>query len=199
MNDPVNTPSNPTPAAESPSPSRRRRRGLRVALGVLLLGGVFVAGSAFADRGRHHSPEAARDRASWMVEKMMDRIDGTDEQVVAFEAIVDQHFEAAMVFKKEGGELRMKFAQALLADKVYGRQVEALRKQAIAFADRVSVRGVEALVQASAALTPDGWRSNSPATSLPDRTMVPGQTRVARFSTARRATSSNSTPWWRIS
>ncbi|MBT9555144.1 MAG: periplasmic heavy metal sensor [Myxococcales bacterium] len=153
MNDPVNA----TPATSDvakPPPSRRRRRTLRVALGVLLLGGVFVAGSAFADRGRHHSPEAARDRASWMVEKMLDRIDGTDEQIAAMEAIVDQHFEAAMAFKKEGGELRMKFAQALLADNVDRRQVEALRKQALDFADRVSARGIEALTQASATLTP---------------------------------------------
>ena len=141
------------PATPAVSPARRRRL-LRITAAFLVIGGIFAAGSAFADRHWRHGPEADRDRVSFMLEHLNDRIDGTDEQLVAFEKIVDQHFAAATVLRKEGRELKMKLAETLLADKVDARQVEVLRKQLVSMVDRASVTASQAAQQAASVLTP---------------------------------------------
>jgi Spy/CpxP family protein refolding chaperone len=144
----------PAPSAPTHKRSRRARRLFGLVL-LLVVGGSLAATSAFADRRGGHSPEAMRGRASWAIDKMIGRIDGTDAQGKALEAIVDKHFEQAMAFRTEGRALRAKLAEALLADTVDGVKVEALRKELVALVDRGSLVVTQALTEASGTLTPE--------------------------------------------
>ncbi len=149
------TPKAPETPSTTPSrcpEGRRRRRGGRALVALLVLVGVFMAGQAFAGR-RNPSDEAIRDRVSWALEKGLDRIDGTDEQLAALETIVDAHFPTALTLRKEARELRMKLAEAILSETPDKAAIEGLRKQLVGLFDRATLELSTAVEEGTGVLT----------------------------------------------
>ena len=148
------SPSDANNTALRQSGPRRGRHLARPAIVLTLTVAVLAAGTAFAAHHWPRGPEADRDRLSFLVEHVVDRIDGTDEQQTAFEAIIDRHFAELSAVHKEAREMKMKLAEALLAERPDAVQIETLRKKVVALVDRASVTLSKALREASGVLTP---------------------------------------------
>lgn len=140
---------------------RRRRWGKRVLLsvGILLgLGGVAIA----AGPGLHHqhprTPEEAKAHVDGMIDHMIGKVGGTEEQRAKLKGIAEQTVPRMAALHTEGRDLKNEVRDLLTADKIDRDALEAARKDAIDLADRGSKLVVTAVADAAEALTPEQRR-----------------------------------------
>jgi protein CpxP len=156
----------PEAAPQSPRRARRWRGALA---GVLLLGvgavGGYTAGSmqgpwwilSAAAHG-HFNPARMEKRIDHRVDRMLDRVDATQEQRDKVSGIVKSAFGDVTNLGVKPWETREKFINLLRADTIDPAAFEALRAQQISSADAASKRIVQAMTEAAQVLTPQQRR-----------------------------------------
>ncbi len=128
------------------------RRAALVACVILAAG--IVAGCA---RHRHEgakTPEEFRARFAKITERALKKVDATEDQKAKIRPIADDLAGALYGFREEHRAIRSRFLKAFEADTVDPAEVAKIREDALALADRASKTVTEALVKASAVLTP---------------------------------------------
>ncbi len=157
----------PEPAAPQ---TRKRRRWRGVLVGALLLGvGVasgFAAGTVngmpfwmmHAAVGHGLSPERVHKRIDRRVERVLDRVDASEEQQDKVAGIIKGAFNDLTALGIKPWETREKALALFRADTIDPAALEAMRAEHIAMADTASKRVVQALTEAAQVLTPDQRR-----------------------------------------
>ena len=132
--------------------SRPRRRWLIVGLVVSL---SLVTMSAWAFGGRHGHGEG-RDFQAFMLNRMLDRVDASDEQRAQITAIVESAHEE-MRAQREGRreEIHDRAVAVLTAESVDAQALEALRIDLREQMDQGTVRISQALVEVANVLDQD--------------------------------------------
>ncbi|HUU72155.1 MAG TPA: periplasmic heavy metal sensor [Burkholderiales bacterium] len=134
-------------------------------VGTLLAGGV----GAFAQHHPHagfwkagcsqrhamHDPGVMRERADFMVEYTLKRIDATEEQRTQVKSIVQGAIEDLMQLRAEHQTNRREMIAALIEPSVDRAELDRIRDAEMALMDRGSQRIVTALADAADALTPE--------------------------------------------
>lgn len=144
----------------------RRPRGGRALLGLLALGGALGLGAtAFATtqdgpgaraHGWHAGPvtlEDVRERVAWGAERALDRVDATPEQRVEVEAILDDALPEGVALRADGRALKADLRDALLQPQVDPAEVESIRQEGLALADRASAHALGVVVELAQTLT----------------------------------------------
>ena len=129
-----------------------RRQALLIACAILASG--VVAGCA-----RHHpryakTPEEFREGFDKATQRVLKKVDATDDQKARIKPIADDLAMALSGFREEHKALRSRFVKALEADKVDPAEVEKIRADALALADKATAKMAEAIVKASDILSP---------------------------------------------
>ncbi len=141
-----------------------RRGGIRRPFrDVALLACALLAATAVAGCGRHHhrgakTPEAFRERFAKFTERALKKADATDDQKAKIRPIADDLATALYGFREEHRAIQRRFVSAFEAEKVDPEEVAKIRVDALALADRASRKVTDALVKASAVLSPDQRR-----------------------------------------
>jgi Spy/CpxP family protein refolding chaperone len=156
-----------TPEREGASPdepvrgSCRRPRGRKILFGLLVgvLGAFLVLPFAFARAGfggcEPKSPEQAKEKASFVADKLLDRVDATDAQRDEVDALIDEIIPDLFAMKKDGRALKERIHEALMAEPVNAEELESLRQEAMAMADKASKKATESVLRISEILTPE--------------------------------------------
>ena len=134
-----------------------KKRGLIV--GLLAAGAVVVGvgvaasqpwgGSGFGPRGAFMNM-----RAEWGVNRMLDRVDATQDQKDKVTAIVKSALSDLEPLRAGRATFRDEAARLMKADKIDRAEIEKFRAQRIAQADAASKRVTQALADAADVLTP---------------------------------------------
>ena len=130
-----------------------------------LAGSIAMGASvqAFAHgQGRHHGgSQAAMDPAKMdqriesMVQRMLGRVNATEEQRTKVTAIAKQAAADLRTLRGTRGELRTRAMALLAAPTVDRAAIEALRAEQIKLADAASKRMTQALADTAEVLTPE--------------------------------------------
>jgi Spy/CpxP family protein refolding chaperone len=157
-----------TPTTRSSEPTRRPfLRGL--AAGGLLGGFLAAAGSAFAKGGnfsfwhmgrgcgRHssHDPQAAKERAQFMSDWLLERVDASDEQRAQIKGLLARALDDLAPLREEHHSHRAAFLEALAQPAVDRAEVERVRKAEVALAERASSTVVASLAAIAEVLSPE--------------------------------------------
>lgn len=132
-----------------------RRAGL-VACAILAAG--IVAGCA---RHRHEgaaTPGEFQARFDKVTQRALKKVDATEDQKAKIKPIADDLAAALYGFREERRAIRSRLVDALEADRVDPGEVAKIREDALALADRASKKVTEAMVRASAVLSPEQRR-----------------------------------------
>ncbi len=137
--------------------ARRLLRGAAIAACALLAAAV-VAGCA-----RHHhrsakTPEEFRERFEKVTERALKKADATEDQRARIRPIADDLATALYGLREEHRAIQRRFVSAFEAEKVDPEEVARIRADALALADRASRTVTDALVKASAVLSPEQRR-----------------------------------------
>ena len=150
--------SNDTP---TPMTSDRPRRFARVRGWALLALPVIVGGAAaaanahaFGPHGRGFSPERMQAMIEKRVDRMLDRVDATDDQKVRIKNALARTKPELIALATERTKLREAAHKALSADQVDGNEVERLRRETMQLAERGSTLISRTLVEVSQVLNP---------------------------------------------
>ncbi|MGF1620645.1 MAG: Spy/CpxP family protein refolding chaperone [Rhodomicrobiaceae bacterium] len=154
---------------QPPASPRKRRWGKRLLIGALLVGvgmvpGVIIgAHKATAWVGHmaytiKHDPERMAERIDRRVEKVLSRVDATDEQKQKVSAAAKSAISDLAALGIEPGEARGKLIELMRADTIDPAAFEALRAEQVAKMETASKRLVTALTDAASALTPEQRR-----------------------------------------
>jgi Spy/CpxP family protein refolding chaperone len=164
------TPPNPSPTAPQAPAQPRRRRGLLY--GLIIVGGVAVAGlfasQAFSEYGPwrvgwHHrsfmsgqfDPARIEDRVDRGVRHLAVEIDATPEQQAKLRAIVKSAVRDLVPFREQVRTARQQ-AHGLLAQPNLDRAaIEKFRTDQMGLADTASKRFAQAIADAAEVLTPE--------------------------------------------
>lgn len=142
---------------EQKTPRSRRRKfflfGLLGALATLVV--VPFAWAHNGWRGKKPSEHQIREHAGGVADRIMSKLDGTDEQRDALDDLIDEVFPDAMALRKEGRGLAERFHRALTAQSLNRAELENLRQEGLALADKASRRGLDALLKFNDILTPE--------------------------------------------
>lgn len=136
----------------------RRKVWLWVTLTVVLVG--VLAGAATAGFGRHAwhpghrgDPEAMRERVSFALEFGLRRLDATDEQQAAIQAIADRTFESMLARHADNERVHEQVRMLIESQPIDRAALEALRQNQIAELDAMSQELVGAAADALEVLT----------------------------------------------
>jgi Spy/CpxP family protein refolding chaperone len=153
---------------------RKRRHGfwtgvfLGGVLGAVVLGGLAFGGAkaiaasvrpwsgpagGFARHGL--TPELRRERAEFVAEWVLRRVDATEDQQAQVKAIVGEALDGLFPLVERHRENRQALAAELVKPTIDRAALEALRKAELELAEEASSRLVAALAQAAEALTPE--------------------------------------------
>lgn len=145
--------------------TRRPRRWRGVLVGLALIGFGALSGFAIGKvsaapwwmwaGGGHHgfSAERAAKHAERRVDRVLSRVDATDEQKGKVTAIAKTAITDMAALNIHPREVRAKFVELMRADTVDPAAFEALRAEQIGKADAASKRMVQALTEAASVLT----------------------------------------------
>ncbi len=132
-----------------------RRAGL-VACAILAAG--IVAGCARHRLEGAATPEEFRSRFDRVTQRVLKKVDATEDQKAKIKPIADDLAAALYGFRQERRAIRSRLIDAFEADRVDPGEVAKIREDAVALADRASKRVTEAMVRASAVLSPEQRR-----------------------------------------
>lgn len=157
--------SSSSPSSEGARCSRRggrRRWGRKIGvLAILLLGlaGIKAAVAGGGGHCGHHggpvTAEAVSEHMSWATDRALDRVDATDEQYKAVDAIIEQSAPTLAGFAGEGRALKVRMKDTLVADPTDRAALESLRAEALSLADRASAAALDDVVKLASVLTPE--------------------------------------------
>jgi Spy/CpxP family protein refolding chaperone len=99
----------------------------------------------------HHERFASH--AEWMTRRWLHRLDASEEQQDAIRRIVDREVEALLALRGDGDDHRADWLTLLRADTIDRDAIEALRREHLDQADRVSAQLAQALVEVAEVLT----------------------------------------------
>lgn len=138
-------------AQKSPCP-RRTSHGRILGLGVigaavLLTASLTWAGPWFG-RGHRHDPELARDHVDFMVGRALSRVDATDAQRDAIDAIVDRAFAEHAKMRGDREATRREVVEILTAETIDRSRLEALRAAKVEQMEAMSHKIVELVADA---------------------------------------------------
>jgi Spy/CpxP family protein refolding chaperone len=164
---PHTTGSNSTGSDKAGSKRRPFLKGLLTGglVGTLIAGGV----GAFAQHEGHgqffkagcshrhamRDPGVMKERADFMVEWTLSRIDATDEQRAEVKTVVKSAIEDLLQLREEHQANRKAMIAALIEPDVDRAELDRIRSAEISLADRASRRIVSALADSAEALTPE--------------------------------------------
>lgn len=133
-----------------------RRWGRRVLLGLGLALGLGGVAYAAGPTGFSHpkTPEEARAHMDRMIDHMIAKVEGSEEQRSAIKAIAARTAPQLEKLHGEGRDLKTEFHDLLAAEKIDRAALEAARKDAIDLADRGSKIVLTGVADAAEALTP---------------------------------------------
>jgi|GEM_PF-3173355 len=147
---------------ETQSPRSRRRLGLVLAA-VAVAGLATVAATAMARPPAAHrfahapeklDPKVAQERAEKIADRVVDKLDGTEAQRQQLRAVLVSRVSDVINLRAESHALRARAFEALMrAPRPDRAEVEALRVEAIALADRASKLLMETFFDAADVLT----------------------------------------------
>ncbi|MFT7579601.1 MAG: hypothetical protein ACI9MR_001267 [Myxococcota bacterium] len=147
---------------------RRRRRGraLKVLIVFGILTGAVALGTAIANagpgsrfRGDAISPEKARAKATFVIDRMMDKLDGDDAQRAAMEKIADTRMSELLNIKNEMRALKTQMITVIGAgEKPDLKQLAQLRVELVGVMDRGSQTLLTTFSEVSETLTPAQWK-----------------------------------------
>jgi protein CpxP len=125
---------------------------------LLGLGGLAIAGGPGGHHQHPRTPEEAQAHIDGMIDHMMGKVDGTDEQRAKLKAVADHTVPRMAALHTEGRDLKNEVRDLLTADEIDREALEAARKDAIDLADRGSKVVISAVADAAEALTPEQRR-----------------------------------------
>ena len=153
--------------SEHEQPARPARRWVwarRITVGVLLigigilpgfaLGASHVAGWIMHGPGHRFDPERMIERVDHRVDKVLSRVDATDEQKNKVSGIAKSAITDIAAMGVNPWDARGKFMELLRAETVDPAAFEALRAEQVGKIDAASKRAVSAFAEAAAVLTP---------------------------------------------
>jgi periplasmic protein CpxP/Spy len=152
--------------------ARRRRGGLLAlflvagVLGALLIVPAAIAGGRMAAGMGHCGPrgwhgdaevteEGVRDHLGFAADRMLSRVDATDDQRDQVDAILDDLAPALLAQKLDGEGLHEQLKTALTAEVVDAEALEGLRVDGLAHADETSALVLDSVVAIGQVLTPE--------------------------------------------
>ena len=160
----------PEPQVPAKAENKRRRPFLKGLLagglvGTLLAGGV----GAFAQHHPHggfwkagcyqkhgmRDPGVMKERADFMVEYTLSRIDATEEQRTQVKSVVKSAIEDLLPLRDEHQNNRKQMIEALINPDVDRAELDRIRSAEMDLVERGSQRIVSALADAAEALTPE--------------------------------------------
>jgi Spy/CpxP family protein refolding chaperone len=124
---------------------------------------LILAAGVITGCGRHRhegakTPEEFRQRFDKATQRALKKADVTDDQKARIKPIADEMATALYGFREEHRAIRSRFVKAFEAEKVDPAEVAKIREDAVALADKASRTMTEAIVKASAVLTPEQRR-----------------------------------------
>ncbi|UCH47825.1 MAG: Spy/CpxP family protein refolding chaperone [Betaproteobacteria bacterium] len=134
-------------------------------VGTLIAGGVgafaqhdgpghfFKAGCSH--RHAMRDPGVMKERADFMVEWTLSRIDATDEQRTQVKSVVKAAIDDLLQLREEHQDNRKAMIAALIEPEVDRAELDRIRNAEMSLADRASRRIVTALADSADALTPE--------------------------------------------
>jgi len=144
-------------SAAGPTGRGRRRRRIVIVTALAVAATLVAAPFAMAHRGwgKHKvvTPELLKERADRMLDRAMDKLDGTDQQRTAIDRVVDQMIPEVIQWRSEGKKLKEELKAILLAERIDRKALELVRKDALALADRASADAFDALADVAETLT----------------------------------------------
>lgn len=134
--------------------AKRRLPTVLLAGTVAVIGALTVATAQAQDRMAGWGPSHGRfaDRG---IERVLNRVDATDEQQAAIREILATAREDIQPVTEDIKEARTELAQLLRADKIDRDAVSELRESSLSLADSVSERAMIAMLDAAEVLTPE--------------------------------------------
>ena len=105
-------------------------------------------------RHGHGDPEEIRAHAAFAVERMLGRIDASEEQTEEIQVIVDATLVDLFAFRAEHEDFHVEATAALTSEKVDREGLESMRREKLASFDAASQRMVAAIADISEVLTP---------------------------------------------
>jgi len=160
----------PTKSRASDSKASKRRPFLKGLLAGGLVGSLVAGGiSAFAQHEPHphiwkggcsqrhamRDPGVMRERADYMVEWTLSRIDATPEQRDQVKSVVRGAIEDLLQLREEHEANRKAMVTALIQPEVNRSELERIRSAEVALMDRGSQRIVTALADSAQVLSPE--------------------------------------------
>lgn len=141
----------------------RRARWLLFGVPFLLAAPLFAARAAFGHGGpggcgHHGDPAEMASFATKMVDRALTEIQADDAQRAAIQAIAQETLTQMGEVHEEGAALRTRFKDAI-ARGADAAELEALRAEGIALADRGSRIGVDRLAEVRAQLNDTQWQA----------------------------------------
>lgn len=142
---------------EPPSGFARARRWALIALPVLVVGAAAAANAhAFGPGGRHgFSPERMQAMVEKRVDRMLERVDATDDQKVRIKNALARTKPELTALAAERTKLREAAHKALAAPTVDANEVERLRRETMQLAERGSTLISRTLVEVAQVLNPE--------------------------------------------
>jgi Spy/CpxP family protein refolding chaperone len=158
---------NTSGSANTESP--RRRPFLKGLLAGGLAGSLIAGGAAFAKQGGHshfwkagcrsgqamRDPGVMRERADYMVERTLSRIDATPEQRDQVKSIVRGAIDDLLALREEHKVNRKAMVTALTQPEVDRDELERIRSAEVMLIDQGSKRIVTALADSAQVLDPE--------------------------------------------
>ena len=164
-NDPRSTPKAPESGQGSTPRRRPWRRWLLLGIIPSLAASAFFLPRAFAGGpwgggwhrcdhgGGARDAEQLRARMSQRLDRMLERIDATDEQRAEVARLVEARAPRLFEYKKQGRQLRQRFLAAVQAEPIDAAELQAVREQGLELADEASAGGIELLQELATILT----------------------------------------------
>jgi Spy/CpxP family protein refolding chaperone len=132
---------------------------------LLIVCAILVSGVvAGCGRGRHErakTPEEFRQKFDKATQRALDKMDATEEQKAKLKPIADDLATALYGFREEHKAILKRFSKVFEAAKVDPGEIEGIRADALALADRASRKMTETIVKTSDILTPEQRRKIS--------------------------------------
>lgn len=157
-------------------PKGRPRRWLWFVAGVATtlataLGGTAIMASSWAGQsgwyrhaGYHHwghhgggmrDPEMARERAAFAVDRILSKVDATEEQKVQVNERVSVAIDDLFALSDQHRQNREAFVTTLISPNVDRDALDSIRQAELQLADQASTQVVDALAQIAEVLTPE--------------------------------------------
>ena len=126
-----------------------------LAVPIAFAGGGWKRGGCHGHGHGALSAEEVREKAGKVAGKVLDKVDGTDEQEAQIGAVLDKVVPDMVGHRNEAKALKAQFREALSVDKPDPAELERLRAEALALADKASRRAVDTVLELHQVLTPE--------------------------------------------